>query len=425
MCVVWEDTDKNSSNYQTWELWPEVWSKMGKAAQKKEKREWANEKPELDNVQKLRGIYFIDREDGEYKETFKKNQEESWVKDVSGSYAVFTEQGSYQHHKSQQQKSWISYPDCQVAQDKQRTQHLFVPRSTWKMLQNYWKFQSQNVQTFGFVFHDTNDQNHGQTLKIRWFLLNENFSDIHLLVSCVKDSSEDILMELRWEKSAELGMPVRSSKTRIILVGTRGWHQNGWKEAEYGSHVEKKLMKTVEYGRTHIISRPCVLGMYSAWLQIDETIMEQFQKMLESRISAGAADKLPGWEKSQTKTVAWSLRHGRTCSEMCWTKTWTGKQESGATLQSVKPLFGWSSIQAGRTWISRTIVISLLPNGSEMLVLGTKWTTWHSVVSEQICSISHQMDNSLWPTFSSFDFTYSPHMWLQTILSCGKHGSAL
>ena len=31
-------------------LWPEVWSKMGKAAQKKEKQERANEEPELDNA---------------------------------------------------------------------------------------------------------------------------------------------------------------------------------------------------------------------------------------------------------------------------------------------------------------------------------------------------------------------------------------
>ena len=52
-------------------LWPEVWSKMGKAAQKKEKQEWANEKPKLDDARKLGGIYFIDPEDGEYKGSIK------------------------------------------------------------------------------------------------------------------------------------------------------------------------------------------------------------------------------------------------------------------------------------------------------------------------------------------------------------------
>ena len=35
-------------------LWPEVWTKIGKAAQNREKQEWAKEKPKLDNARKLR-----------------------------------------------------------------------------------------------------------------------------------------------------------------------------------------------------------------------------------------------------------------------------------------------------------------------------------------------------------------------------------
>ena len=38
---------------------------------KRQKQEWAIEKPELDNARRLRGIYFIDPEDGECKETVK------------------------------------------------------------------------------------------------------------------------------------------------------------------------------------------------------------------------------------------------------------------------------------------------------------------------------------------------------------------
>ena len=48
---------------------------MGKAAQKREKQGWANEKPELDNARRLRGIYFIDPEDGNMKKTIKKRKE--------------------------------------------------------------------------------------------------------------------------------------------------------------------------------------------------------------------------------------------------------------------------------------------------------------------------------------------------------------
>ena len=52
-------------------LWPELWEKMGKSAKLKEKQKWSHEKPQLDNARKLRGIYFIDPEDKEFKETIK------------------------------------------------------------------------------------------------------------------------------------------------------------------------------------------------------------------------------------------------------------------------------------------------------------------------------------------------------------------
>ena len=71
--LLWSgvETDKNSSNYQIKNLWPEMWSGLSKTAQRKEMLWWADEKPKLDNAPRFRGIYFIDPEDGEYKETIK------------------------------------------------------------------------------------------------------------------------------------------------------------------------------------------------------------------------------------------------------------------------------------------------------------------------------------------------------------------
>ena len=51
-------------------LWPELWKSMGKHAKLK-KQKWSNEKLHLENARKLRGIYFIDPEDKEFKETIK------------------------------------------------------------------------------------------------------------------------------------------------------------------------------------------------------------------------------------------------------------------------------------------------------------------------------------------------------------------
>ena len=52
-------------------LRPELWDKIGKNAKLKEKQKWSYEKLHLDNARKFRGIYFIDPEDKELKETIK------------------------------------------------------------------------------------------------------------------------------------------------------------------------------------------------------------------------------------------------------------------------------------------------------------------------------------------------------------------
>ena len=61
-------------------LCPEIWKTMGRNAKLKEKQKWSHEKLHLENARKLRGIYFIDPEDKEFKETIKnarKNLEKS------------------------------------------------------------------------------------------------------------------------------------------------------------------------------------------------------------------------------------------------------------------------------------------------------------------------------------------------------------
>ena len=55
--------------------WSELWKSMGKHAKQKEKQKWSNEKFHLENARKLRGIYFIDPEDMEFKETIKNARE--------------------------------------------------------------------------------------------------------------------------------------------------------------------------------------------------------------------------------------------------------------------------------------------------------------------------------------------------------------
>ena len=52
-------------------LWPELWKSMGKHAKLKEKQKLSNEKFHLENPRNFVGIFFIDPEDTEFKETIK------------------------------------------------------------------------------------------------------------------------------------------------------------------------------------------------------------------------------------------------------------------------------------------------------------------------------------------------------------------
>ena len=48
---------------------------MSKNAKLREKHKWTIERSKLDNARRLRGIYFIDPEDKEFKETIKNARE--------------------------------------------------------------------------------------------------------------------------------------------------------------------------------------------------------------------------------------------------------------------------------------------------------------------------------------------------------------
>ena len=53
------------------DVWPDMWKLMSAAPKKKAKEKWAIKKPKLDNARQLRGIFFIEPEDEEFKHTMK------------------------------------------------------------------------------------------------------------------------------------------------------------------------------------------------------------------------------------------------------------------------------------------------------------------------------------------------------------------
>ena len=109
------------------------------------------------------------------------------------------------------------------------------------------------------------------------------------------------------------------------------------------------------------------------------------------------------------------LWHGGSCKEMCGTTLWVDKQDDSKTLQSFNSMHWWPSFQRRRIEIRGRIVKSMLSDCVEMLILGTCWKTWYSMVSEQNCTTDHKNGPKLVTNdFLVWSLTYIIHV----ILNC-------
>ena len=85
------------------------------------------------------------------------------------------------------------------------------------------------------------------------------------------------------------------------------WMTCKWlKESRILSPRWRKLMKLVDLGEPTSFLDHVYLGCTQRERKPHESIIEEDRNMFESRISAGATEKLLGWEKPHTKTLAWS-----------------------------------------------------------------------------------------------------------------------
>ena len=116
-------------------------------------------------------------------------------------------------------------------------------------------------------------------------------------------------------------------------------------------------------------------------------IVDNYRTMFESRISAGATEKIT--MLGQSSNFFMLLRHGNSCQEMCGTILCVGKQDDSTTIQSINSLHWRPSLQRRRNEICWRIVTCMLTNCSKMSIFGTFLTTRYSMVSEQTWTINH------------------------------------
>ena len=147
-------------------------------------------------------------------------------------------------------------------------------------------------------------------------------------------------------ESVKLGILVCTSSARSILVCVRGWHQIDWKETKFRSHVEEIDEKTVICWSLRRFLITCTWDALIANVNQTKKSLTKTEKLFESRISAGATEKLPQLDKNGANVIAWSYNmeeHAKKCVEE--------QSSNGKGLHTM----------------------SLLSNRPEMSVVGTHW----------------------------------------------------
>ena len=153
-------------------------------------------------------------------------------------------------------------------------------------------------------------------------------------------------------KSTKLGMPVRSQKTKVIPIGLCGWHQNGQKEAEFLAHMWKKLMKDV-------------------YIEEPTSFLDHVYLWCTQR-----------WCKPNEKFIGQDSNYVR-IPYFCW-RAWSHDVEGHAR----KCVERYCELANKKTEQLHKVSHPCLDDHQirkeelEMPVLGTKWSTWHSVVSQ-------------------------------------------
>ena len=166
----------------------------------------------------------------------------------------------------------------------QPAQYQLTSQSKWRTLPNYCSFQSQNVQIFGYVL----------TSKVLWFLLNEICTVTGLLWERQFEKSS---IEIRLGKKYRTGNASSCIESKVY-PDRYTWMNQKWLEDNNLNPMWKKMMKLVALG--------------------ERNIFEKCKKMFESRISAGATQKLLGSENSHAKALAWfhdMEGHAKKCVE--------------------------------------------------------------------------------------------------------------
>ena len=311
------------------------------------------------------------------------------VKDDSGSYAVFTDQGSSASQMTAAKVMDVisRLPGCAGQAADAVSAYTKVKNGGCTQI-----IANRNVQTLRIVYHDTSGPNHGPVWKTQSFLSSAIFT-VTLWQDCYGKSNlrKSFCSTVGWRfphceclfANRQKGFSFPFLWTISKLSGRR---QKSWSDVE-------TTQQRSRFGRTIIFPWSCILGMYSKTMWSKQRYCRQYRTMFESRICAGSTEKLPCLESLRISSWSSDIEgHAKKCVERyCELANKTTQQ-----LYKVStPCIDDHHFKEEEMTCVGGIVECILSNCSEMLILGTNWKTRFSMVSEKACTIDYKWDQSL------------------------------
>ena len=184
---------------------------------------------------------------------------------------------------------------------------------------NCWKFPSQSVQTFGYVWHSTIGQNHGPVWKTQSFFLNQICEVILWQDYCGKGNSRMFYSSTVGKMFSIENVDSLTEKKRTILISACGRLKIGWHETEHQSDLESTHERRWYWESQHHSST-----MFF-WVVLKEKVRLARILRIIAKICSIQGSLLEQWNITRNKshretwcrnclfTVLW---HGRSCKEI-------------------------------------------------------------------------------------------------------------
>ena len=188
------------------------------------------------------------------------------------------------------------------------------------MLPNCSKFLNRNDQTFGYVFHDTNEQKSWANIEDPVVPLERNVYGHPLAGLLWERQFEEAVLELGWEKIPELWECMFVHRQQGLFLSEYVDDMKIVGRKQYMAPMEKKLMEHVDFDEPTSFLDHVYLGCTQRECKPNESIIEQDKKMFESCISAGAGENYRDGKNLTRKpwrgdTVNWQTRKWSNCTK--------------------------------------------------------------------------------------------------------------